>query len=169
MSDPLRLSLAEAHSLAAAALAASRVSPANAQAVARALVAAEADGQIGHGLSRVPSYALHARCGKADGLATPTLSEVKPSAIRVDAQLGFAYPAIGLALDALAPRTKSQGIAAAAIHRSHHFGQAGAHAEKLAAAGLVGLVLGNTPKAMAFWGGKQSRSHARCRAASPRS
>ena len=71
MSEPVRLSLAEAEALACEALVASRTSPANARPTARALVAAEADGQAGHGLSRVPSYALQARAGKVDGRATP--------------------------------------------------------------------------------------------------
>ncbi|MFM7706663.1 MAG: Ldh family oxidoreductase, partial [Gammaproteobacteria bacterium] len=61
-----------------------------------------------------------------------------------------------LALEGLVPLARSQGIAAAAIHRSHHFGQVGAHAERLAEAGLVALVFGNTPKAMAFYGGKRA-------------
>ena len=71
MAEPARLTLDEAVALAYEALVASRTSPANARATARALVAAEADGQAGHGLSRVPSYALQARTGKVDGHATP--------------------------------------------------------------------------------------------------
>lgn len=153
----MSLSLSEAVALVQRALAASRVSAANAASVARALVAAEADGQVGHGLSRVPAYAAQARVGKVAGFAVPTVTTVRPAALRVDAEFGFAYPAIDAALDALVPLARAQGIAVAAIHRSHHFGQAGAHAERLAQAGLVGLVLGNSPKAMAFWGGKAPR------------
>lgn len=153
--DTVRLSLAEAEALAAAALTASRVSPENATPTARALVAAEADGQAGHGLSRVPSYALHARVGKVNGFASPRLREAAAAALAVDACHGFAYPAIDLALSALAPLARRSGIAVAAIARSHHFGQAGAHAERLAREGLVALVLGNTPRAMAFWGGRR--------------
>ena len=78
----------------------------------------------------------------------------RPAAVVVDGGLGFAYPAIDLTLAALAPLAKETGIAVAAIRRSHHFGQAGAHAEKLAQQGLVALVFGNAPKAMPFWGGK---------------
>jgi (2R)-3-sulfolactate dehydrogenase (NADP+) len=155
MAEPVRLSLAEAEELACEALVASRTSPENARATARALVAAEADGQGGHGLSRVPSYAVQARAGKVDGHATPRLERVAGAAVRVDGGFGFAYPAIDLAITALAPIAREQGIAVAAIHRSHHFGQAGAHAERLARSGLVAIVLGNSPKAMAFWGGRR--------------
>ncbi|MGH8176759.1 MAG: Ldh family oxidoreductase, partial [Steroidobacter sp.] len=85
------------------------------------------------------------------------VQRVGPAALRIDAGLGFAYPAIDLAIEHLAPLARASGIAIAAIHRSHHFGQAGAHAERLALHGLVALVVGNTPKAMALWGGKTPR------------
>ncbi len=155
MADTVQLGLREAEALATAALEASGATASNASATARALVAAEADGQAGHGLSRVPPYAMHARCGKVDGRAVPRVDQVAAAALRVDAGNGYAYPAIDAALAALAPLARASGIAVAVLHRSHHFGQAGAHAERLAAAGLVGLVLGNTPKAMAFWGGRR--------------
>ncbi len=151
-----RLTLAEATALAAAALAAGGASATAAQATARALVAAEADGQAAHGLSRVPAYASQVRSGKVKGSAVPAATRVAPGVLRVDAGLGFAYPAIDLALEGLVPLARSQGIAVAAIHRSHHFGQVGAHAERLAEAGLVALVFGNTPKAMAFYGGRRA-------------
>lgn len=151
-----RLTPAEAETLAAAALRAQGASEAAARATARALVAAEADGQAAHGLSRVPAYAAQARSGKVKGDAVPVATRVAPGVLRIDAGLGFAYPAIDLAIAELAPLARAQGIAAAALHRSHHFGQVGAHAERLAEAGLVALVFGNTPKAMAFYGGKRA-------------
>ncbi len=157
MSAGMTLGLGEAEALATAAFVAHRSSAANARLTARALVAAEADGQPGHGLSRVAPYALQARVGKVDGFAVPSCLQVAPAALRVDAAHGFAYPAIELAIAALPALAAAQGIAAAAIHRSHHFGVAGHHAERLAASGLVALVLGNTPKAMALHGGRQAR------------
>jgi (2R)-3-sulfolactate dehydrogenase (NADP+) len=151
----IRLSLADTEALVVAALVANRTSDENAHPTAHALVAAEADGQKGHGLSRVASYAAQSRVGKVNGNARPRLTQLKPSAVKVDADLGFAYPAIDLALASLVTIAKTQGIGVAAIHRSHHFGQAGAHAERLAAQGLIALVFGNSPKAMAFWGGRK--------------
>lgn len=153
--EAVPLSLPEAEALVVAALVASGTSPENAAPTARALVAAEADGQAGHGLSRVPPYALHARVGKVDGFAKPRLERVATAALRVDAAHGFAYPAIDMALGALAPLARQAGVALALVHASHHFGQAGAHAERLAEQGLVALVFGNTPKAMAFGGGRR--------------
>jgi (2R)-3-sulfolactate dehydrogenase (NADP+) len=152
----VRLLLVEAEALAAAALAACGASAASAASTARALVAAEADGQTAHGLARVPAYAAQVRSGKVKGDAVPVATRAAPGVLRVDADHGFAYPAIDLALEGLVPLARAQGIAAAAVHRSHHFGQVGAHAERLADAGLVALVFGNTPKAMAFYGGRRA-------------
>lgn len=150
------LSLKDAEALVTRSLVASRTSDANASITARALVAAEADGQLGHGLVRVPSYAEQARVGKIDGFAKPEISG-SGAARRIDAGTGFAYPAIELALDTLAPLTRETGIASAGIYASHHCGQAGRHVERLAEQGLVAFAYANTPSAMAFHGGKRSR------------
>lgn len=147
------LSLAAAEDLARRALAAAGAAPAQAEPTARALVAAEAAGQGGHGLSRVPSYAAQLRTAKVRGDAAPRLAQAAPALLRVDAGHGFFYPAFDLAMPELAARARAQGIAAAAIHRSHHFGVAGQHCERLAEAGLVAFVFGNAPKALAAWGG----------------
>jgi (2R)-3-sulfolactate dehydrogenase (NADP+) len=156
MGEPARLTLDEAERLVFDTLRANGTNESAARATARALVAAEADGQSGHGLSRVPSYALQARSGKVNGAAVPRATRVAPGALRVDAGLGFAYPAIDLAIAELVPLARTQAIAVAAIHHSHHFGQVGAHAERIAQQGLLALIFGNTPKAMAFWGGRKA-------------
>jgi (2R)-3-sulfolactate dehydrogenase (NADP+) len=154
MPQAVRLTLDAAERLARDALQANDVSLAAATSTAHALVAAQADGQLGHGLARVPAYAAQARSGKVRGQAVPTVTRVAPAAVRVDAGLGFAYPAIDLAIDQLAALTTNNAIAVAAVHRSHHFGQVGAHGERLARHGFVALIFGNTPKAMPFWGGR---------------
>lgn len=147
---------AELEELVAAALVACNTSQANARSVARALVQAEIDGQAGHGLSRVPSYAAQAKSGKVDGYATPDVKQTRSGTLLIDARSGFAYPAFDLAIARLPEMARTNGIAAAGFARSHHFGVAGRHVERLAEAGLVALAFGNTPKAMAPWGGKQS-------------
>jgi (2R)-3-sulfolactate dehydrogenase (NADP+) len=129
---------------------------ANALSVARALVAAEADGLKGHGLQRVPTYLGMAKAGKAKGDARPAASRPRPGVLVVDAKDGFAYPAIDLALKKLPAIARRQGIAAAAITNSNHCGVAGHHVEKLAEQGLVALMFANTPAAMAPAGGRKA-------------
>ncbi len=149
------LSLEEAGNLAVSILLRHNTSRKSAECVARALVAAQADGQVGHGLSRLPSYAAQGASEKVNGHVSPIIVDVKPAAVRIDAAHGFAFPAIDLAIEELGTRCAATGIAAAGIFRSHHFGQAGYHVERLADRGLVGVLFGNSPKAIAPWGGNQ--------------
>jgi (2R)-3-sulfolactate dehydrogenase (NADP+) len=153
MANKVRLALDAAEQMARRALLSSGASDAAAASTARALVWAEADGQAGHGLSRVPAYCAQVRSGKVKGGAKPQLTRIGHGAARIDAGLGFAYPAIDLAIETLTTMAREQAVAAVTIQHSHHFGQAGAHVERLASAGLLALMFGNTPKAMAFWGG----------------
>ncbi|MBZ0148804.1 MAG: Ldh family oxidoreductase, partial [Pseudorhodoplanes sp.] len=131
------LTFAQSEELAVRTLTRCRTSEANAQSVARALVAAEAEGLKGHGLSRLPIYAAQAKVGKVDGFAKPAVTKPKPSVVAVDAAHGFAYPAIEAALSELPSVARAQGVAVAAISRSHHCGAAGHPVERLAEAGLV--------------------------------
>jgi (2R)-3-sulfolactate dehydrogenase (NADP+) len=151
-----RLTLAEAEDRVAHALVRCRTSEGNARTVARALVAAEADGLKGHGLSRVPTYAAQAKAGKVDGFAAPVVTRPKPAVLAIDAAHGFAYPALDEAVTGLPDVARDQGVAVAPIRRSHHCGAAGHPVERLADAGLVALLFANTPAAMAPWGGAQA-------------
>ena len=141
------------HSMVVDALCAHGADADKADLVAKALVAAEADGLPGHGLSRLVSYCAQLASGKIDGQAAPTASQVAEAAIIVDAKYGFAYPAVDLAIEKLVALTPKTGIALAAITHSHHCGAAGYHVEALARQDLVGLMFANTPKAIAPWGG----------------
>ncbi len=149
------LTLAQAEQLVVHALTRCRTDKSNAQAVARGLVAAEADGLKGHGLSRVPSYAAQAKVGKVDGFAKLDLTWPLPCLVAVDAANGFAYPAIEAAEGPLIDVLGQHGMACAAIRRSHHCGAAGHPVERLAQAGLVAMMFVNTPSAMAPWGGSK--------------
>ncbi len=150
------LSLAEAEALVAEALGRARVGPAQAASVARALVAAEAAGQGGHGLRRVAAYAAQARSGKVDGFAVPEAEEARAALLRIDARHGFAFPALDLACARLPAMAAEAGLAAAAIRRSHHAGVLALTALRLVDAGLVALMMANTPAAMAPWGGRRA-------------
>ena len=156
MIKTLQISEKEAWDLAFNALVNNKTSEDNAKEVADALISAEFDGQSGHGLSRIPSYVEQLTSGKVNGNEAPSILSSKGSVIRVDASNGFAYPAISLALKEVTSAANKFGIAAASISRSHHFGQAGRHVEILAESGLIGLMFGNTPKAIPPWGGTKA-------------
>src|SRR5262249_6110136 len=105
------LTLSHAEGLVARTLTRNRTSEANARSVARALVAAEADGLRGHGLSRVPSYARQAQARKINGMAVPVAFERRPALTVVDAAYGFAFPAIEEAEAVLRKAARAQGVA----------------------------------------------------------
>lgn len=148
------LTLADVEALTQRALVASNTREDNARSVTRSVVASEADGIHSHGLARLPTYCEHARCGKIDGHADPTVETVASAGLRVDAADGFAHPAIDLGMAQLFPLARETGVAAMAVHRSYNCGVVGYHMERIAQEGLVGLGFVNAPASIAPWGGK---------------
>ena len=101
------LTLDALHRLIVEILVAHDTSASVAEQVAAALTLAEADGQKGHGASRVPSYAGQAKSGKVDGHAVPELIRLSDTAFMIDAKSGFAYPALAMAQDLLVEAVKA--------------------------------------------------------------
>lgn len=147
------LRLDAAHRLATDTLVRCGTAPIQAESVARALVGAEADGLKTHGLMRLLAYGEQVRAGKVVGDAVVTSARPKPGLLAIDASHGFAYPALDTAIALLPEIAREQGIAAAAIRRSHHCGAAGRPVEALAEQGLVAILFANAPASMAPWGG----------------
>jgi len=150
----MNISLAEAEILLSSVFQENGVDATAAASVARALVQSEAAGQSGHGLRRVPAYVKQVRTGKVNGSAKPQALRPKPGILAIDACHGFAYPALDLAVDRLPAIVREQGIALAAINRSHHAGVMALTVERFAEQGLVAMMFANAPAAMAPWGGK---------------
>ncbi|MEM7058421.1 MAG: Ldh family oxidoreductase [Pseudomonadota bacterium] len=149
------VSLADLQDLITRILMAHNTAPGNAATVAQALTLAEADGQKGHGASRVPSYAGQSKSGKVDGHATPIEHRLGDAAAIIDARDGFAYPALELAKKSLIDSLANSPIAAVSIRNSHHSGVIAHHVEPLAAHGFIAISLGNGPHAIAPWGGNR--------------
>ncbi len=156
MTDKIRMTLTEAEALIRTAFIKAGLGEAQAGSVARALVAAEAEGQGGHGFSRLEDYLAQLRSGKVNRQAQITVSQPKPSLVLVDADYGFAYPALDQAIERGAAVAKAQGMAAIAVRHSHHCGALSLQVERLADQGLVALMFANTPKAIAPWGGNSA-------------
>lgn len=129
------------------------VLPKSARSTARALVAAEAAGQGGHGFRRIAAYISQLHVGKIDGKAMPSAKTLRPGVLCIDAGHGYAYPAIDLAIELLPAMARAQGIALGLINRSHHAGVMALTVERLAEQGLVAFMVANAPASMAPWGG----------------
>lgn len=141
--------------LAAKALEHAGASQTMAAATAKALVAAEAEGLSGHGLSRVPLYAQHLREGRTDGKARVSIKADKGATCLISAGGGLAFEAIALAVSEAIDRSKKFGLAFCGVTDSHHAGAMDYHLAPVAQAGLVGLAFTNSPAAINAWGGKR--------------
>jgi (2R)-3-sulfolactate dehydrogenase (NADP+) len=156
MSAVQQLSLEEINRLALSALLATGATKLQAEPLAAAITAAEADGIASHGLAYVPAYCDHLRCGKVDGKAVPVVAKPKPALIAVDARSGFAHPAIDAGFKVLVPLAREFGIAGMAVRNSYNCGVLGYHTERLASAGLLGLGYTNAPASIAPFGGRKA-------------
>ena len=130
-------------------------SKSNATSVSNALVAAQVNGQSGHGLIRLASYVNQLKSGKIEGDAKPSINQIMPSLSRVDAKYGFAYPALDLSIKHIVQSVKNTGVCISTIFHSHHCGMLGYYVDKLAQEGYVSIMFANSPQAIAPWGGQK--------------
>lgn len=154
-SDTQTISLEDAQALLRRVFEANGVPAMAAASVAAALVAAEAEGQVGHGFSRLADYVGQVRSGKIVANAIPQCTPDGAAALTVDAQNGFAYPALDLAIDRGVEAAREYGCATMAITRSHHCGALSVQVERIARQGLIGLMVANAPAAIAPFGSHQ--------------
>ncbi len=126
-----------------------------AQATARHLVSAEAQGPPTHGMSRVPFYCGMLRRGRADGAAEPRIVAERPAACLIDNRDGLPYVSAQMAVDEAMARARKHGIGYCGITNSAHVGVLGIHLLPVADAGLVGFAFTNSPAAIPPWGGRK--------------
>ncbi|QTN23990.1 Ldh family oxidoreductase [Rhizobacter sp. AJA081-3] len=150
----MKLAIGQLQALVAGALLRAGANATMAECTARALVLAEAQGLVSHGLSRVPQYSGHLRTGRVNGAALPGVLRRKGGALLVDAQEGLAFPACELAVREAIAAAREHGVAFAGVTNSHHCGVVVDHLRLAAAAGMVGLGFANSPSAMPAAGGR---------------
>ncbi len=121
----------------------------DAQLTADCLLAAELRGMPGHGVLRLLQYAGSIAAG--DVRAAPDVRIVRRDGASglVDADGGYGYAPTTLACDLATELAAEHGMAVVGVRDSHHFGMAGLYAERLANAGLAGIVLTNAQPIMA--------------------
>ena len=151
-----QLSIEQLVELTTRALKRSGASKAMAQATAQALVAAEAEGLSGHGLSRVALYCQHLKVGRALGKARPKVTRRKGATALVDAGGGLAFLACAMAVKEAITRARRSGVSFVGVANSHHMGALAYHLAPVAQAGMVGLAFSISPPAINAWGGKHA-------------
>ena len=137
MTDTVRLTIDEVHSIAMDTLMARGCSRDQARAIADTVTAAERDGAASHGLFRIPFYVRAIEKAGAAPDAVPTVSDLAPGVVRVDGGMGFAPLALQTGAEPLAERARSQGIAALALNNVFHIAALWPEVERLTDQGLV--------------------------------
>jgi (2R)-3-sulfolactate dehydrogenase (NADP+) len=146
----------ELERLARAALEKAGANSKMAEATARHLVRAEAQGLPTHGLSRVPFYCGMLRRGRAEGTAQPAMVAERAAVCLIDNRDGLPYASAQWAVEEAIQRARRNGIAFVGIRGSAHVGVLGIHLQPIAQAGLVGFAFTNSPAAIPPWGGKKA-------------
>ena len=115
----------------------------------QSVVDAECDGIRTVGLNYLPLYCGHLQVGKLNKDANPSHDLIAASAIRSNAQSGFAHAAYEEAEADFYALAKKQGIAALSIVDSYSAGVVGWFVNRMANSGLIGLGFANSPSAVA--------------------
>ena len=115
-----------------------------ARVLAQNCAGAERDGAHSHGVFRIPGYVSTLQSGWVNGQAVPVVEDVASGFVRVDANNGFAQPALAAARELLVQKARSAGIAVLAIRNSHHFAALWPDVEPFAYEGLVALSVVNS-------------------------
>jgi len=135
---------------------ASGVSALDARIFADALVDAEMQGTSTHGLSRLSIYLERIQKGLIAPEAELKVERQVGSILTLDAGNGLGQVQARKALDLLLPLAKKNGVAAATIRNSQHFGALSYYCNRAADRGYILLAMTNCEPAMSPEGGYQA-------------
>ncbi|MBM3540643.1 MAG: Ldh family oxidoreductase [Alphaproteobacteria bacterium] len=136
-------------------LVAAGASPENARAAAEIFVEADLKGVGPQGVDYLYYVVDSLKRGLIDGRARPRIARETPSTALIDGQRGFGQPAALLAVDVATAKARATGSAAVVIGNSTDIFMIGAYAERLAANGLIGLVMTSGPPLVHPHGGTE--------------
>jgi len=122
-------------------------------ALAETITACERDNCKSHGLYRLPHWIRGLHLGKADGQSEPHVNDLSPSAVDVDANLGFSPLALQRGLPVLAVKAHQTGIAILTVRNVFHYSALWHECEMLANEGLVSMAFLTSKSFMAPAGG----------------
>ncbi|ADO44285.1 malate dehydrogenase (plasmid) [Ketogulonicigenium vulgare Y25] len=131
-------------------------SPDVAAIIAQNCAACERDGSKSHGIFRMRGYVSTLASGWVDGAAQPVVEDAAPSFLRVDAQNGFAQPALAAARPLLLDKLRENGAAVLAIRNSHHLSALWPDIEPFADEGYIALSVVNSMAVTVPFGAKRA-------------
>lgn len=132
------------------------VSKEDAALFAKALLDADLHGTSTHGVSRLSIYLKRLEKGLIDPRAELKVDRQVGSTVALDAANGIGQVQAAKALDMLIPLARKNGIAAASIRNSQHFGALSYYCNLAAAQSCALLAMTNSEPAMSPEGGAQA-------------
>ncbi|GLS31933.1 (2R)-3-sulfolactate dehydrogenase (NADP+) [Mesorhizobium albiziae] len=156
MTDMKTLGLDEARALCEQAAMSAGASAETAQSIARAMVAAEADGQASVGLAHFIDYLTDLQAGRIKGKAAPEITRPAPAIVLSNAHGGAAHPGFDMAFDDLVAAARACGVAIFSQKNSYTCGALGYFTGRLVEAGFVALATTNGPPIVAGSGGTRA-------------
>ena len=144
------------HSLIARLVRAAGVPAEDAALFADALIDADLHGVSTHGISRLNIYLRRIQAGLIVPDAELKIDRQAGSIVVFDAGSGLGQVQAKKALDLLIPRARENGVAAATIRNSQHFGALSYYCNRAAAQGFVLLAMTNSEPAMSPEGGYEA-------------
>ncbi|MDB2370953.1 Ldh family oxidoreductase [Alphaproteobacteria bacterium] len=150
------LSQDQARDLAYEKLRKSGCSDDNLKGITDGILDAELSGIKSHGFHYLPIYCNHLKIGKINGKSKVNFEKISNSAIKINADNGFAHSAINLGFDSLFDMCAQEGIASMSVYNSYNCGVLGFHTKRIAEKGFVGLGFTNAPASIAPVGGTKA-------------
>ncbi|EDQ03658.1 putative malate dehydrogenase protein [Sulfitobacter indolifex HEL-45] len=117
------------------------LSPLNASALARVIVAGEGDACKSHGIYRIEGCLRTIKAGKVVPDAVPQVVQDESAVVRVNAGGGFSNAAFDAGAPVLAERCRATGIAAMVINDCTHFAALWPEIEALTDMGLAAMAM----------------------------
>lgn len=151
--DHVIMTLQEVHDTAQRALLAQGFSAHHAEAIANTVMMAERDECRHHGLFRMAFYVNALKAGQASPDAIPTVTDLAPGIIKVDAHTSFSPLALEYGDEPLAKRAKEMGIAALCVNNALNVAALWPEVERLAERGLVAFAFVSAAPYVAPYGG----------------
>jgi LDH2 family malate/lactate/ureidoglycolate dehydrogenase len=133
------------------------VLPAKSKLVAESLVAASLRGVDSHGVQLLPYYIEQLEWGDMDGQTEGRVISESGACLLYDGQNGIGQVISGICCGHAVRMAAANGIAMVVARESNHFGATAFWAQKMAAAGQVGLVMCNASALVPPWQGKEPR------------
>jgi len=124
--------------------------------MAKAIVKAEATGNLICGLYYLESYCQQLQTGRVDGTVQPEVQTPKSACVQVNARFGFAQPAFAKGLPIAVKTAQQAGTCAFSVCHAHTCTSLGFFTEQIANAGLVGIGFTNASAVVSPPGGTKA-------------